>query len=344
MTLLYYVRFNFIKTIFIILNMKLLSLLYFCLMIHPMYSHIEMIDPPPRRSKFSSFYRNAGLVDYNLMAPINEGYSFPCKGYSEGPATKIINGNTISITLMGTAIHGGGHCQFGISIDDQTFIVLKTVIRNCLLDRMSYSFNLPNNLPNTKITVFWTWVNAIGNREYYMDCADVQLRGNSIQTTVNGKSLLVLNLPGYQTVPEFPNFGMYDGRELFDSRQNIQLILRPDDNSQTQPVQNNVNTISPSTPRQSNVQHSHQNNVNAISPSTPRQSNVQHSHQNNVNTISNAPPISSDPCEEKNQCVHGKMTCGKDNGFNTCVYGKTIWRACAPGTKCEEVSNSIICM
>jgi hypothetical protein len=349
MILLYYVRFKFIKTIFIILNMKLLSLVYIALMSHSVYSHIEMSDPPPRRSKFSSYYRNAGLVDYNLMAPINEGYSFPCKGYSEGPVTKIIDGNTISITLAGTTIHGGGHCQFGISTDDTTFLVLKTVIRNCLLDGMTYSFDLPNNLPNTKITVFWTWVNAIGNREYYMDCADVQLRGNSPQTIVNGKSLLVLNLPGYQTVPEFPNFGMYDGRELFDRRQNIQLTLRSNGNSQ--PVQPSQppppspvppSTISISVPSQSNQEHLHQDNTNIISPSIPRQSNEQHLYQGNTN----APPISSEPCEEKNMnnCNHGEMTCGKDNGFNTCVYGKIIWRACAPGTKCKEVSNSIICM
>lgn len=318
--------------------MKLLtSLIYFALFMNSVYSHIQMIDPPPRRSKFSSYYRNLGLVDYNLMAPINSGYSFPCKGYSEGPATKIINGNTISITLAGTATHGGGHCQFGISIDDQTFLVLKTVIRNCLLEGMTYSFDLPDNLPNTKVTVFWTWVNAIGNREYYMDCADVQLQGSSLQTTVSGKSLLVLNLPGFQTIPEFPLFGMYDARELFNTRKDIQLVLHSKGNSQTQVVEEQ--------PSQTQIiednikpvnEHLHNNNIKPVKE--------HHSHQNEIK----APPISSEPCDEKEKtnilCNHGEMTCGKDNGFNTCVYGKIIWRACAPGTKCQEVSNSIICM
>ncbi len=338
---LYYVRFKFIKTIFVILNMKLLtSLIYTALMIYSVYCHIQMIDPPPRRSKFSSYYRNSGLVDYNLMAPINSGYSFPCKGYSEGPATKTINGNTISITVAGTAIHGGGHCQFGISTDDETFLVLKTVIRNCLLDGMTYSFNLPNNLPNTKVTVFWTWVNAIGNREYYMDCADVQLQGSSTQTTVNGKSLLVLNLPEYQTVPEFPIIGMYDARELFDTRQNIQLVLRSNGNSQQQNNESQTNQDN----NKNNEQQTNEDNINTISNPSQIQPNSQHSHQDNTNTVSNAPPISAEPCKEKESCNHGEMTCGKDHGFNTCVYGKIIWRACATGTKCHQTSNSIICM
>lgn len=276
-----------------------------CLFANVVRSHIQMRDPPPRRSKYSSYYVSSGLVDYNLMAPINAGYSFPCKGYSSGPVTKTISGNTVSISLEGTATHGGGHCQFGISTDDKTFLVLKTVIRECLITSMSYSFNLPNNLPNTKVTVFWTWVNAIGNREYYMDCADVQLTGSAEQTTVNGKSLLVLNLPGYQTIPEFALMGMYDGRELFESRADISFILKKNGES---------SIVSPPIPSQPQPQ--------------PPQPEPQPQPQ---------PPIQGSNCE------HGKMTCGKDNGFNTCVHGQLIWRACAPGTKCKEVNDSIVC-
>lgn len=130
--------------------MKLLLYLSLIFSISPVLSHIQMKDPPPRRSKYSSFYVNSGLVDYNLMAPINAGYSFPCKGYSQGPSTKRIDGNIISISLEGTTIHGGGHCQFGISTDDKTFLVLKTVIRECLLNGMTYSFEVNSDLPRTK--------------------------------------------------------------------------------------------------------------------------------------------------------------------------------------------------
>jgi hypothetical protein len=169
------------------------------------------------------------------MAPINAGYSFPCKGFPKGPSITTITGNTVNIQLEGSATHGGGHCQFGITTDDSNFVVLSTVIRNCLITGMSYSFELPNNFPETDITVFWTWVNAIGNREYYMDCADVTVKnGNSNQQAViTGLDLLVLNLPGYTTIPEFPNPGMYDGSELFDSRQQKSITVSGSVNEQT---------------------------------------------------------------------------------------------------------------
>jgi len=181
--------------------------------------------PVARRSKYSEYYVNNGLVDYNIIAPINEGYSFPCKGFPKGPSTTTINGNTINVELQGSAIHGGGHCQFGITTNDKEFIVLNTVIKNCLLGGMTYSFQLPSDFPETDITVFWTWVNAIGNREYYMDCADVTIKnGNkNKQATVEGLELLVLNWPGYTTIPEFPNPGMYDGSELFDTRKKTSM-------------------------------------------------------------------------------------------------------------------------
>jgi hypothetical protein len=206
-----------------------------------------MRNPIPRRSKYSDYYLNNGLVDYNIMAPINSGYSFPCKGFPKGPSTTTITGNTVNIQLEGSATHGGGHCQFGITTDDSNFVVLSTVIRNCLISGMSYSFELPNDFPATDITVFWTWVNAIGNREYYMDCADVTIQnGNTnTQSVVSGVDLLVLNLPGYTTIPEFPNPGMYDGSELFDTRQQKSITV-----SLQSPSTTSTTTESPSTTTQ----------------------------------------------------------------------------------------------
>lgn len=56
---------------------------------------------------------------------------------------------------------------------------------------------LPANLPSCeKCTFAWTWINAVGNREYYMNCADVKIIGTQ-QGNIAGKSLYVANLPGY---------------------------------------------------------------------------------------------------------------------------------------------------
>ena len=187
-------------------------------------AHIFMQSPPSRRNKYSEYYVDNRLVDYNIMAPLNiPGYSFPCKGYPKGPATADFYSNNIAVTLEGTAVHGGGHCQFGISYDDTNFVVLKTVIRTCLIEGMTYNVPLPSNMPSGKVTFFWTWVNAIGNREYYMECADVTVNTNGNTTNIPGKELLIVNLPGYTNVPEWevgaPS--SLDGRDLLNSVENI---------------------------------------------------------------------------------------------------------------------------
>lgn len=97
-------------------------------------SHIQMMSPPPRRSKYSSYYLSNGLVNYNMNSPLITDGTFPCKGFPKGPPTMEFISNTIRITLEGTATHGGGHCQFGISFDDTNFLVLETVIGTCLID------------------------------------------------------------------------------------------------------------------------------------------------------------------------------------------------------------------
>jgi hypothetical protein len=30
-------------------------------------------------------------------------------------------------------------------------------------------------------------------------------------------------------------------------------------------------------------------------------------------------------------------------GFDTCIYNDWIFRNCAPGTKCQEINQSIVC-
>jgi len=134
-------------------------------------SHILMSYPPSRRSKYSEYYVTSGLVNYNLNSPLNvapDYFTFPCKGFSKGPSTVTYNGRTVMLTLEGTATHGGGHCQFGVSYDNVNFVVLKTVMGSCLIEGMSYTFDLPDDIPSGELIVFWSWVNRIGNREYYM--------------------------------------------------------------------------------------------------------------------------------------------------------------------------------
>jgi len=193
------------------------------------HAHAFMSTPIARRSRYSDYYVKNGLVDYDIMAPLNvNGYSYPCKGFPAGPAITEITTDVVPIKIESHGSHSGGHCQFGVSFDGRTFVVLKQLVRDCLKPDMfnyNYQITLPRSIPNGNMIVFWTWINSVGNREYYMDCADIKLnRINSNEGGgVNGKELIVANLPGYTIIPEFPNPNDYDGRELLLNAKDISI-------------------------------------------------------------------------------------------------------------------------
>jgi hypothetical protein len=227
-------------------------------------AHISMSYPPSRRNKLSDYYTKNNLVNYNLNSPlyVNAGpdyFTFPCKGFPKGPPTADVT-STIKVTLEGTVTHGGGHCQFGISFNDRDFVVLHTVMTNCLLTGMTYEFPLPSNTPSGLATVFWTWVNAIGNREYYMECADVNIQNNNNQNSiVSGKELVIANILNYPIIPEFPSPGMYSGIDLFERAKPFSISRSPT-NANSRPI-STPNALPTST-------------TNAISRSTATQSAI----------------------------------------------------------------------
>ncbi|ORX65410.1 hypothetical protein DL89DRAFT_270951, partial [Linderina pennispora] len=117
---------------------------------------------------------------------------------------------TVQFEQHGSA-HGGGHCEFSLSYDGGTnFVVIHQVMGHCFYDSSNreirnYTFTLP-----TRCIFSWTWVNAIGNREFYQNCADIAITGES--PSLSGKAMTILNYPGYPTVPEFMgNFNTGDG-------------------------------------------------------------------------------------------------------------------------------------
>ena len=214
--------------------------LFLQICIVPINAHIFMRDPPSRRNKYSQEYVSQGNVDYNIMAPLyfdGSTFPFPCKGFPKGPSTKTINGNKVSVTLEGSATHGGGHCQFGVTYDDSKFVVLRTVTDNCLTGGMTYDFDLPSNIPSGDITVFWTWINRIGNREYYMECADITVdnpTGSNSPVEISGKELLVLNILGNTVIPEGLPAGN-DGTDLLNSRKDISVMSGSGGGGSSQP-------------------------------------------------------------------------------------------------------------
>ncbi|KAJ2400785.1 hypothetical protein GGI23_001822 [Coemansia sp. RSA 2559] len=131
------------------------------------------------------------------------------------PAATWTAGETVKIQFGAhAASHSGGHAEFSISYDGgHTFVVLEMVLRYVFVGTQpasptndasifTYNLTLPSNLPGSDKAIFaWTWVNASGNREFYMNCADVAIKGTS--ESISGKNVTIANYPGYPTIAEF---------------------------------------------------------------------------------------------------------------------------------------------
>jgi hypothetical protein len=189
----------------------------------PLYSY-AVIDPPARRLNGKNPGSN-GEVDWDINNPLGV---FPCKGYRPQKSVMTVKaGQSIDVEFGGTANHDGGHCQFALSYDqDKTFIVIGTIYRNCIQTKgpnqvaYTHRVRIPENAPAGKVTFAWSWINAIGNREYYMSCSDITITSPRTNKQLTGPELLVANLPGYVQFPEFAG-NKPDFREKFKSRRRI---------------------------------------------------------------------------------------------------------------------------
>ncbi|KAI9297410.1 hypothetical protein K502DRAFT_347123 [Neoconidiobolus thromboides FSU 785] len=191
------------------------------------FAHMEVSYPYPRYSKFSPYYKSIGMVDYSNLAPLGSMDRFdkpyPCKGYPKGPVQASFKaGDTIKLTMTGGAIHDGGHCQFAISYDQQKWVVIKDVFTRCMLDTLNFDIPIPVGArPAKNATLSFNWINNVGNREWYMNCIDIEITGGNPSGTITGPELLVANLPGYVVFPQFNQGG--DHVERFAQRPQITI-------------------------------------------------------------------------------------------------------------------------
>ncbi|ORY01958.1 hypothetical protein K493DRAFT_298154 [Basidiobolus meristosporus CBS 931.73] len=215
----------------------------------PVLAHMEMTNPPPRESKFNPYYKD-GQIDYDMTSPLGGQWTYPCRGYGPGPSVATYQaGGTVGVDLDGGAVHNGGHCQFSLSVDGgKTFVVMKTVMGDCMIAARHYDVPIPKNAPNGKATFAWTWINKTGNREYYMNCADITIQGGSGKC-ISGPKNLIADLPGYPTIPEFTNGG-YDGSDLMAKRPIVTSCSNgsTSDDSGSNPPPASSSTSSSSTP------------------------------------------------------------------------------------------------
>lgn len=157
----------------------------------------------------------------NRQAPL-EPEQFPCKqpsgAYAVTEMNKVAAGDSLSVQIMGGATHGGGSCQFSITTDtkpnkDSQWKVLHSQIHGCLggpnnlnmspnaedLGNPKIPVKIPADLPAGQYTFAWSWFNKMGNREFYMNCAPLEVSGGSggdVSKVLGGlPDMFVANLP-----------------------------------------------------------------------------------------------------------------------------------------------------
>jgi len=126
---------------------------------------------------------------------------FPCKmpggSYISNGVTQWPVGTQQTVSFIGGATHSGGSCQFSITTDPKPtkqsqWKVIESVIGGCPSDvdgnlsgnatddrSNKYQVTMPKDVPSGSYTFAWTWLNKSGNREFYMNCAPIQVSGGS---------------------------------------------------------------------------------------------------------------------------------------------------------------------
>lgn len=129
------------------------------------------------------------------------GDDYPCKAvpYTIVTMNDWKVGSTQKLSFTGTAVHHGGSCQISVTTDKEPtknskFKVIYSIEGGCpsnLPDNYPpggpnyngyFPFTVPPELPNGQMTMAWSWMNKVGNREFYMNCAPITVSGGATDT------------------------------------------------------------------------------------------------------------------------------------------------------------------
>ncbi|KAF8978301.1 hypothetical protein BGZ46_006621 [Entomortierella lignicola] len=200
-------------------------------------AHVGLLRPCARGSPNSGCPApsNGQHIDYDLNSPVgtHDTISAPlCKQTAASTIrTKVTAGSQIRTEYNVGAPHGGGHCQWAISYDKgKKWVVVKTLLRDCLKNvsggqAYSVSVPIPKNAPAGKATFMWLWNNAIGNRELYSNCADIEIVGGPKGGSLKGVAPLIANYgPSSFAIGEFGS-GQNDQSAAFSKRKAITITV-----------------------------------------------------------------------------------------------------------------------
>ncbi|KAJ2512963.1 hypothetical protein GGI11_004566 [Coemansia sp. RSA 2049] len=169
------------------------------------------------------------------MAPIDPNSDVICKSNTPwpNPVATWTAGQSVTVEFAkGGTAHNGGHAQFSVSYDNgKTFAVVYEVLEHAFYNKNTYSdtpevlkytFTLPTDLPSSDKAVFaWSWVSpkADGSTSFYMNCADVEIKGSSSKS-YTGRKTVIADVKGYPTIAA-PGSGFTWGLDYYNSAPNV---------------------------------------------------------------------------------------------------------------------------
>ncbi|KAF7558081.1 hypothetical protein G7046_g5882 [Stylonectria norvegica] len=190
------------------------------------FAHVIMIEPHPF---------NLDSAPLLQSWPLSAELPFPCQGrfqHAEN-VTTVTAGATQLVKFWGSAVHGGGSCQFSVAYGDtppaahDQWHTIYSLIGGCPAEGegnlptietdnaqrengvqcgndsgkecvRQYNIPIPKDMKNGPATFAWTWFNKIGNREMYMSCAPVIVTGGKDDDTFVDTlpPIFIANIPG----------------------------------------------------------------------------------------------------------------------------------------------------
>ncbi|KAF2632537.1 lytic polysaccharide monooxygenase, partial [Macroventuria anomochaeta] len=270
-------------------------------------------------------------VDKLDNSPITKA-QYPCKsqnGFTVSTMNTMAVGEKQTLTLSGSAVHGGGSCQLSVTLDTEptassVFKVIKSMEGGCpgvSGEAEAYDFTLPDSIPNGKATFAWTWFSKLsGAPELYMNCAPIEVTGGASDDSEFQKlpNMLVANID--DTCKSVPNFA----------------VQFPDPGS----VVTNGGTNDLKAPTGTGCGATGTTPADSSSPTgsgAPASSAAAATTPAAGTGASGATPTTAPAAGGDGTCTtDGAIVCNGTTQFGLCNQGKVVWQAVAAGTTCSN--------
>ncbi|CAM1501213.1 Fc.00g103750.m01.CDS01 [Cosmosporella sp. VM-42] len=208
-------------------------------------THVIMIEPHPY---------NLDTAPLLQTWPLSADLPFPCQGrYQHAEqVTTVTAGKTQTVKFWGSAMHGGGSCQFSVAYGKEPpqspdkWHTIYSILGGCPAEAAGniptleldpagrengpqcgndidkecvreFNVPIPKDMKNGPATFAWTWFNKIGNREMYMVCAPIIVTGGTDDSTFVDSlpEVFRANIPGEcETGPSGSVIGFPDPGEF----------------------------------------------------------------------------------------------------------------------------------